>query len=208
MGDKFIETKDPSIEYLELYGLTAALLTWGEFIHDIRVLVFCDNQAVVSMVNNLTSSCKNCMFLLRLITLNNLVNNRRVFVQYIRSSDNELPDALSRLQFSRFWETGSQVHGKGTVQNIPPNLACFANLDRLISILERIKRRKNRQDKASSTTSSISTRDMELIVDRLSMDRNRSSTRETYHRIWKLFNHFFLKLDRKPDTWKRGSSSS
>ena len=73
------DLNEPSIEYLELYALTAALLTWGHLLKDMRIQVYCDNMAVVSMINNATSSCKNCMFLIRLIVLNNLVNNRWVF---------------------------------------------------------------------------------------------------------------------------------
>ena len=106
----FIRDKEPSIDYLELIGLTAALLTWGEEIKNKRVLIYCNNQAVVAMVNKMTSTCKNCMYLLRLIVLNNLIHNRRVFVQYVKSADNELADALSRIQLLRFWS----VAEKGT----------------------------------------------------------------------------------------------
>ena len=34
------------------------------------------------------------------------------------------------------------------------------------------------------------------------MERCRDSTRQTYYRIWKQFNQFFLRLDQKPDTWE------
>ena len=77
----YIEANDPSIEYLELLALTAALLTWGHLLQNQRIVIFCDNAAVVAMVNSMTSSCKSCMFLLHLIVLNNLVNNRRVFCE-------------------------------------------------------------------------------------------------------------------------------
>ena len=65
----------PSIEYLELLALTAALLTWGHLLKDQRIVVFCDNTAVVSMINSTASSCRNCMYLLRLISLNGLIHN-------------------------------------------------------------------------------------------------------------------------------------
>ena len=104
MGEWFHQNYNPSIEYLELVGLTAALLTWGKFITDQRVILFCDNTAVVGMVNSMTSSCKNCMYLLRLIALDNLIHNRRVFVKYVKTADIYLADTLSRLQFSRFWK--------------------------------------------------------------------------------------------------------
>ena len=99
-----IKNFDPSIEYLELLGLTAALLTWGHQLKNRRIVIFCDNMSVVHMVNNSASTCKNCMYLLRLITLNNLVHNRQVFAQHIQTDANDLADALSRLQFGRFWK--------------------------------------------------------------------------------------------------------
>ena len=100
---QFIKLNSPSIEYLELVGLVAAVLTWGESLKNRRIVVFTDNMSVVGMVNAMSSSCKNCMYLLRLLTLNNLIHNRRVFAKFVRGIDNDLPDALSRLQFDRFW---------------------------------------------------------------------------------------------------------
>ena len=40
------------------------------------------------------------------------------------------------------------------------------------------------------------------IVEQLSFEKHRNTTRETYHRIWKLFNQFFVKLDVKPCSWE------
>ena len=67
----YIKNNEPSIEYLELLGVTAALLTWGHLIKNKRVEIFYNNMAVVCMINNYASSCSNCMYLLRIITLNN-----------------------------------------------------------------------------------------------------------------------------------------
>ena len=100
----FVEQNWPSIEYLELYALSAAVLTWSHLLENQRIVLFCDNTAMVGMVNSMTSSCKNCMYLLRLITLNNLIHNRRIYAKYISTMDNYLSDALSRLQFTRFWK--------------------------------------------------------------------------------------------------------
>ena len=110
----YINEYQPSIEYLELFTLTAALLTWGTQLKNQRISIFCNNQAVVSMENNLASSCHNCMKLLRLITLNNLITNRRVFTLYVCSSENILSDTLSRLQFKCFWN-----HVPGTMNSLP-----------------------------------------------------------------------------------------
>ena len=101
--ENFIKMFDPSIEYLELFGIIAAILTWGHLIKNRRIVLYCDNTAVVGMINNMSSSCRNCMHLLRLLVLNNLINNRRVFAKYINTKANYLSDSLSRMQFSRFW---------------------------------------------------------------------------------------------------------
>ena len=34
------------------------------------------------------------------------------------------------------------------------------------------------------------------------MCKYRQSTKKNYYTIWKSFNEFYLKLDRKPDTWE------
>ena len=99
-----IEQYKPSIKYLELFALCAAVLTWQhkEKLQNARVTIFCDNIAVVHMVNKLTSSCRNCMYLLRILTLNGLIHNHRINVKYVKSAENYLSDALSRGQISKF----------------------------------------------------------------------------------------------------------
>ena len=87
-GRDFILNEKPSIEFLELFALVAAILTWGHFLTNVRIIVFCDNQATLHMVNNLASNCAQCMKLIRILTLNNLQFNRRVFVKYVKSKDN------------------------------------------------------------------------------------------------------------------------
>ena len=98
----FIEEDKPSIEFLELYALTVGLFTWQNYLTNCKIVIHCDNQAVVSMVNSLSSKCPRCMFLLRLITLNGLRHNCRVGVVYIKSSENKLSDALSCLDWKHF----------------------------------------------------------------------------------------------------------
>ena len=72
--------------------------------------MFCDNQAVVNMVNNITSSCKHCMKLLRLLVLKGLIHNRRVFVRYVNTKANCLADVLSRFDLPRFCRFGKDMN--------------------------------------------------------------------------------------------------
>ena len=47
----FIKQCNPSIEYLELFALTVAVLTWEEYLENDRIILFWDNASVVEMVN-------------------------------------------------------------------------------------------------------------------------------------------------------------
>ena len=60
----FIQKCDPSIEFLELFALCAAILAWETQLHNVRIIIFNDNQAVLGMVNKMTSKCEQCMKLL------------------------------------------------------------------------------------------------------------------------------------------------
>ena len=76
--DNFIQDQDPSIAYLELYALVAGVIQWIHRFANKRVILFCDNESVVHMVNKSSSRCKNCMVLIRLMTLESMVHNVRV----------------------------------------------------------------------------------------------------------------------------------
>ena len=105
-GPEFILNHSPSIQFLELFALVAAVLTWNRDprLHNTRIKIFCDNKSVRDMVNNSFSNCHQCMKLIRMLVLDNMRCNRRVFVEYIESKKNILADALSRFEFDRFWK--------------------------------------------------------------------------------------------------------
>ena len=100
----FIEDENPSIEFAELLALAAGILTWGRDsrLMNTRVVIFCDNESVMKMVNKLTSSCPKCMKLIRLLIADGLKYNRHIFVKYVKSEFNVLADALSRMQCKHF----------------------------------------------------------------------------------------------------------
>ena len=81
---QFIVEKKPSIEFLELFTLTAAVVTWGASKRELnktRIEIFCDNEAVIQMVNNSASSCKQCRKLIRILTIEGIKFNRRLWVR-------------------------------------------------------------------------------------------------------------------------------
>ena len=106
----FILENKPSIEYLELFALTAGILTWGPDMRDCRIMIFCDNTAVMGMINKLSSKCKNCMILLKTLTLNGLTYNRRIYAKYVSTKENFLADSLSQGQMSRFRKLGPHMN--------------------------------------------------------------------------------------------------
>ena len=100
----FLVTAEPSIEYLELFAVTVLVLLWSQFFMNKHICLFCDNQAVVHMINNSSSSCRQCMVLIRKITLKCLQHNVHIFAKYVPTHLNFFADALSRNQMSRFWK--------------------------------------------------------------------------------------------------------
>ena len=99
---KFLDKCRPSIEYLELFGVTAAVLKWIHLFKNKRIVLFCDNKSVVDMINATSTSCKNCMVLIRLIVLKGLLENVRIFARHVKGSKNWFADSLSRDQIAHF----------------------------------------------------------------------------------------------------------
>ena len=60
----FITVCKSSIEYVELYALVLTAYVWSHKLSNRRVIVYCDNESVMYMVNDSMSSCANCMILL------------------------------------------------------------------------------------------------------------------------------------------------
>ena len=100
--ENFISKYKPSIEYLELFGVTVEVLAWIHLFKNKRIILFCDNQSVVDMINATSSSCKNCMVLIRMIVLKGLMENVRVFARHIKGVNNGLADSLSRQKMMLF----------------------------------------------------------------------------------------------------------
>ena len=98
----FIQSCDPSIEYLELFGVVAAVVQWIHRFRNRRIILFCDNMSVVAMINSMSTSCKNCMALLRILILKGMVENVRIFARHVRGKSNTICDMLSRNKIAQF----------------------------------------------------------------------------------------------------------
>ena len=73
------------------------------------------------MIRNSSSSCKNCMVLIRLIVLECLTWNVRLFCKHVRTEDNYFADALSRGSDGPVLE-GKQGKRKGVFNNYPDQI--------------------------------------------------------------------------------------
>ena len=98
----FLKYCKPSIAYQELFALVVAVLKWCHIFRNRRVVIFCDNQSVCAMVNTTSSSCKNCMVLIRRFVLACMTENVRIFCKYIRTTENIFADMLSRGKLQMF----------------------------------------------------------------------------------------------------------
>ena len=99
----YIDRCQPSIAYLELYALCVGIFTWQEELKNIKMIAYCDNIAVRDIVNQLSGKDMNSMYLIRLLTLNNLIHNRMLKVIYLNMKKNNLANALSRREIDRFF---------------------------------------------------------------------------------------------------------
>ena len=118
----FVIKRSPSIEYLELFALTAAILTWVHRFRNRRIILFCDNQSVNAMVNHTTSKCKNCMVLIRLIVLHSLIHNVRIYCRYVESRKNVEADLLSRLRIQKFKEVTANQNMEDEPTPVPDSI--------------------------------------------------------------------------------------
>ena len=100
--DQEFLSKKPSIEYQELFALVAAVVQWIGRYPNRKLTIFCDNQMVCKMVKATSTSCRNCMVLIRIMLLSCLEHNVQISAKYVRSVDNELADSLSGGKFHAF----------------------------------------------------------------------------------------------------------
>ena len=126
---EFIIEQQPSIEFLELYGVTMSILLWIHKYKNKRICLFCDNLGVVYMLNKNTSHSRRCMVLIRYIVLYAMIFNVRVFAKHVTTKNNYLADHLSRLRIEQFKQEAASIKYVDThPQPIPHELLCMRQL--------------------------------------------------------------------------------
>ena len=201
--EDFCRSFQPSIEYLELFAVLVGVLNWIWLFANRRVVLFCDNEAVVHMINKNTSGCRQCMVLMHLLVAESISRNVRVYAKHVGTKENGKADALSRLDYKRFKQlAGNTMNQQQTA--IPKEIWPMKKYGKfnVFNFLSSFSARRHKKRSKSIGTSRISTDSIELIVQKLQMKQHRDSTAKTYLAIWRKFNDFVINLDRKPKLWE------
>lgn len=91
-----------SMAFLELFPIVVAADLWGHRWNSKRILLHCDNQAVVNILQKGRSRKPRINKLMRHLTLSAAQNNYLIIPRYIPTKENVIADALSRFNFQRF----------------------------------------------------------------------------------------------------------
>jgi hypothetical protein len=91
-----------SIAWRELFAVVVACATWGRLLTGRRLLLFCDNTSVVSIVNTGTSRCQLVMQLVRQLFDIAVYWDFDVRLKHVPGVQNIAADLLSRLQIDNF----------------------------------------------------------------------------------------------------------
>ena len=90
------------IVWKELFAIASAVNTWGNQWPRKKVMVHCDNSAVVDIWKKGTTKCPEVMALVRMLYFCAAQHNIHVLVTHVAGTDNSIADSLSRFQVQRF----------------------------------------------------------------------------------------------------------
>ena len=99
---EFSELKDMSINWRELFAIIVAAQTFGTLWTGKRIMFHCDNMCVVDVVKSGSCRSDRIMDLLRKLFFICARFDFEISMCYVNTKANDIADALSRLQFTRF----------------------------------------------------------------------------------------------------------
>ena len=88
----------------ELFPIMVSTMLWGSRWRNLRILVLCDNEATVKLLNKGYTSCEPAATMLRKIVFQCMTHNFKLTAQHIPGVDNSVADALSRFKFEYFFK--------------------------------------------------------------------------------------------------------
>ena len=95
--------KSQNIFLLELIPIVLAFFTWGNILANKCVVLWVDNEALVSVLNKQSSTDDQVMFLIRKLVLFSLIHNINFRANHILGKLNVLADSLSRGNLDNFF---------------------------------------------------------------------------------------------------------
>ncbi|XP_060725388.1 uncharacterized protein LOC132845438 [Tachysurus vachellii] len=91
-----------STALLELYPIVKACILWGNLWFRKQILVYCNNEATVHIINKVCSSVLFINKFLRRLTWTCITSNFILRAAHIPGLDNKIADCLSRFKFQEF----------------------------------------------------------------------------------------------------------
>ncbi len=98
-----------SMALLELYPIVNAAVIWGHLWAKKSIRFYCDNQATVDIINKGRSKCATIMSFMRRLTLVAAKCNFMCAAVHVPGKSNDIADALSRFQMTRFRQLAPQA---------------------------------------------------------------------------------------------------
>lgn len=87
---------------LEFIPVVLSVIIWGNKLANKKITFHIDNQALVAVLNKLTSKSELVMVLVRAFVLKCMRHNFLFRAEYISTKSNNIADAISRKQWTRF----------------------------------------------------------------------------------------------------------
>ncbi len=91
-----------------------AIVLWGHELRGKRIILRCDNESVIGIINKQTSRCPTIMSLVRFFVLQCLKNNIAFRARHVAGKNNVVADSLSRFQMLRFREAAPTADAEAT----------------------------------------------------------------------------------------------
>ena len=109
------------IVVFEMVNILIALKTWVNLWVNKRVLVWCDNRAVVDIMGKNKTKDRELGAILREILMNQAINNIQLQVKHVRGESNPVADALSRVHMSKSVQCRAKLLAQGYREYTVPN---------------------------------------------------------------------------------------
>ena len=93
---EFVLSQNPHINFLELLSVLVGLRLWATTFKNLRVQIYCDNQASVSIINTGRTRDPNMLRVVREIAYISVTNNFQLRAVHLSSDCNRVADILSR----------------------------------------------------------------------------------------------------------------